>query len=176
MANTLTLIAATTLSSPASSIDFTSIPNTYTDLRLEFSIRTTNSSSSRSEDAIVLALNNDTTSGNYTVRYLRGSGSGAGSTSATGYAGAYAGEVNSSTSTASTFTSGTIYFPSYAGSTNKSFSIDITQEANSSTAYAQLHSCLWSNTAAINRISFSNYNSNTFATNTTAYLYGIKNS
>jgi hypothetical protein len=175
MPNTFQLISSVTLSSPSSSIDFTSIPSTYTDLCLEFSMRTTNSSSSRQEDAIVVALNNDTTGGNYTVRYLRGNGSSAGSATAVGYAGVYAAEVNGSASTASTFTSGMIYFPNYAGSTNKSFSIDVTQEANQTTAYAQLHACLWSNTTAINRISFSNYNSNTFATYTNCYLYGVKN-
>ena len=175
MPNTFELISSVTLSTPASTIDFTSIPSTYTDLCLQFSIRTTNSSSARAEDAIVLALNNDTTGGNYTMRYLRGDGSGAGSAVATGYAGAYAGEVNSSTSTASTFTSGMVYLPNYAGSTNKSFSIDIVQEANQTTAYMQLHAGLWSNSSAVNRMTFSNYNSNTFATYSTAYLYGVKN-
>ena len=175
MPNTFELIASTTLSSPASTIDFTSIPSTFIDLCLQFSIRATNSSSSRAEDTVVLALNNDTTGSNYTVRYLRGNGSGAGSAVATGYAGSYAGEFNGSTSTANTFTSGMIYLPNYAGSTNKSFSIDIVQEANQTTAYAQLHANLWNNTAAVNRLTFSNYNNNTFATNSTAYLYGVKN-
>ena len=175
MANTFELISSVTLSTPASTIDFTSIPSTYTDLCLQFSIRATNSSSSRAEDTVVLALNNDTTGGNYTMRYLRGDGSGAGSAVATGYAGAYAGEFNGSTSTASTFTSGMVYLPNYAGSTNKSFSIDIVQEANQTTAYMQLHAGLWSNSSAINRLTFSNYNSNTFATYSTAYLYGVKN-
>jgi hypothetical protein len=175
MPNTFELIASTTLASPASTIDFTSIPSTFTDLCLQFSVRATNSSSARAEDTLVLALNNDTTGGNYTVRYLRGNGSGAGSGVGSGYAGSYAGEFNGSTSTASTFTSGMVYLPNYAGSTNKSFSIDIVQEANQTTAYMQLHANLWSNTAAVNRLTFSNYNSNTFATNTTAYLYGVKN-
>ncbi len=175
MANTFELISAVTLASPASSIDFTSIPATFTDLCLQFSVRATNSSSARAEDTLVLALNNDTTGGNYTVRYLRGNGSSAGSAVASGYAGAYAGEFNGSTSTASTFTSGMIYLPNYAGSTNKSFSIDIVQEANATTAYMQMHACLWSNTSAVNRLTFSNYNSNTFATYSTAYLYGVKN-
>ena len=124
MANTFELIAATTLASPASTIDFTSIPSTFTDLCLQFSVRATNSSSARAEDTLVLALNNDTTGGNYTVRYLRGNGSGAGSGVGSGYAGSYAGEFNGSTSTASTITSGMIYLPNYAVTNNKSFSIE----------------------------------------------------
>jgi len=175
MPNTFELIASSTLASPASTIDFTSIPSTFTDLCLQFSVRATNSSSSRAEDTLVLALNNDTTGGNYTVIYLRGDGASAGSATATGYAGSYAGEFNGSTSTASTFTSGMVYLPNYAGATNKSFSIDIVQEANASTAYMQLHASLWNNTAAVNRLTFSNFNNNTFATYSTAYLYGVKN-
>jgi len=175
MPNTFELIASYTATGSVSSIDFTSIPSTFTDLCVQFSVRATNSSSSRAEDTLVVALNNDTTGGNYTVRYLRGNGSGAGSGTATGYAGSYAGEFNGSTSTASTFTSGMIYLPNYAGSSNKSFSIDIVQEANQTTAYMQLHANLWNNTAAVNRLTFSNYNSNTFAANSTAYLYGVKN-
>lgn len=175
MPNTFELIAATTLSSPASTIDFTSIPSTYTDLCLQFSIRATNSSSSRAEDTLVVALNNDTTGGNYTVRYMRGNGSSVGSAAASGYSGSYAGEFNGSTSTANTFTNGMIYLPNYAGSKNKAFSIDIVQEANSTTAYMQMHANVWNNTAAVNRLTFSNYNSNTFATYSTAYLYGVKN-
>jgi hypothetical protein len=175
MPNTFELIASTTLASPASTIDFTSIPSTFTDLCLQFSIRATNSSSARAEDTVVLALNNDTTGSNYTARYLRGNGASAGSGVGSGYAGSYAGEFNGSTSTANTFTSGMVYIPNYAGSNNKSFSIDIAQEANATTAYMQLHANLWNNTAAVNRLTFSNYNSNTFATNSTAYLYGVKN-
>jgi hypothetical protein len=78
-------------------------------------------------------------------------------------------------STASTFTSGMIYLPNYTSSNQKSYSIDIVQEANQTTAYMQMHAMLWSGTSAINRLTFSNYNSNTFATNSTAYLYGVKN-
>lgn len=176
MPNTFTLISSVTLASPASSIDFTSIPSTFTDLCLQFSVRATNSSSARAEDGLVLALNNDTSGGNYTVRYIRGNGSSVGSGTPTGYAGAYAGEFNGSTSTANTFTSGMIYLPNYAVSTSKSFSIEIVQENNATTAYAQLHAGLWSNASAINRLTFSNYNSNTFATHSTAYLYGISKS
>lgn len=175
MPNTFELISSVTLGSPSSSIDFTSIPSTFTDLCLQFSIRATNSSSSRAEDTVVLALNNDTTGSNYTVRYIRGSGSGAGSAVATGYAGSYAGEFNGSTSTASTFTSGMIYLPNYTSSNQKSYSIDIVQEANTTTAYMQMHAMLWNGTSAVNRLTFSNYNSNTFATYSTAYLYGVKN-
>jgi hypothetical protein len=178
MPNTFQLIAATTLSSPASSIDFTSIPATYTDLCLQFSLRATNSSSARAEDALILAINNNTTGTNYNSRYIRGNGSNAGSTTASSsaYAGSYVGEINGSTSTASTFTSGEIYIPNYLSSTVKSFSVDIVQEANSTTAYSHYMANIWNQTNAITRLTLTDYNNNTFATNSTAYLYGVKNS
>jgi hypothetical protein len=175
MANTFELISSVTLASPAATIGFTSIPATFTDLCLVFSFRTTNSSSARAEDSLVLALNGDTTGANYTMRYLRGNGSTAGSVAPTGYSGTYVGEMNGSTSTASTFTSGSVYLPNYTVAVNKSFSIDIVQEANATAAYMHLDANLWSNTATVNQMTFSNYNSNTFATYSTAYLYGVSN-
>jgi hypothetical protein len=176
MPNTLIPIQTVTVGAGGlSSIDFTNIPQNYTDLSIKFSVRATSSASARAEDTLVLALNNDTTGSNYTVRYLRGNGASAGSGVGSGFAGSYAGEFNGSTSTASTFTSGMVYLPNYAGATNKSFSIDIVQETNASTAYMQLHASLWANTSAVNRLTFSNYNSNTFAQGSTFTLYGISN-
>lgn len=173
MANTFELISSVTLSSSQANIEFTSIPATFTDLCLQFSFRVTGS---RAEDSLVLALNGDTTGANYTMIYLRGNGSSAGSVAPTGYSGTYVGEMNGGSSTASTFTSGSIYLPNYAGSAAKSFSIDIVQEANATAAYMHLDANRWTGTAAVNQITFSNYNSNNFATYSTAYLYGIKNS
>jgi hypothetical protein len=78
--------------------------------------------------------------------------------------------------TANTFSSVSVYFPNYAGSANKSYSIDSLTENNAAGATATLQAGLWSNTAAINSMSFAAGNgSGTFAQYTTAYLYGVKN-
>lgn len=73
MANALTLISETVLSSPASSVSFTSIPGTYKDLVLEF----VGSLSSGPYDSYMV-LNSDTGS-NYGRTWLGGDGTSASS-------------------------------------------------------------------------------------------------
>jgi hypothetical protein len=171
MANTFELISAVTVGSGgASSIDFTSIPSTYTDLCFKISGRTTGALS-RSE-SIYLQFNGVTTS-SYSYRYIQGSGSAASSSSgSTTFI--YIGEQPQSPSTASTFGNADIYIPNYAGSTNKSLSVDNVQEDNQTQAYATLVAGLWSNTAAITYIKVYPTLSN-WAQYSTAYLYGVKN-
>lgn len=172
MPNTFIKIASVTVGSGgASSIDFTSIPSTYTDLCVKLSARTSGTLS-RSE-SIYLRFNGVTTS-SYSDRYLQGSGSSASSGSgSTTYI--YIGEQPQSPSTASTFGNAEIYIPNYAGSNNKSLSVDNVQEDNQTTAYATLVAGLWSNSAAITSIKVYPTLSN-FVQYSTATLYGIKNS
>ena len=151
----------------AASIDFTSIPSTYTDLKLVASTRT---SQTQPNDDITLKFN--TSAANFTYRILQGTGSSAGS-----YNGSTArgGPTDGNTATSNTFGSFEMYIPNYAGSTNKSFSIETVQENNNSTAYAELGADLWSQTAAINAISLLPAGP-LFLQYSTATLYGIKNS
>ena len=165
MPNTFTLIASSTVGAGgAASIDFTSIPSTYTDLCLKVSVRSTGVATS-----LDIALNGSTAS--FTNKYLQGSGSAASS----GSLARYAGLTTGSDLTANTFANCDIYIPNYSGSTNKSFSGDAVQENNATTSYAGLVANLWSNTAAINQITLSNSTGN-FAQYSTAYLYGISKS
>jgi hypothetical protein len=166
MANTYTLIASSTVGSGgAASIDFTSIPSTYTDLVLKISTRNAGTNIQN----LLMKLNTATT--NFTYRYVEGNGASA--SSGSGTTGAIGG-VDGSNATANTFNSLDIYFPNYAGSTNKSFSVDAVTENNGTTAYADLNAFLWSNTAAINAISIYAASSN-LVQYSTAYLYGVKN-
>ena len=164
---TMTLIQSVTVPSGGSaSIDFTSIPSTYTDLVLKFSNRTTNTNVG---DSMLLAFNGSTA--NLTQRYVEGAGSGTPSSgTTTNFNGAY----QSNGATANTFGNWEIYIPNYAGSTNKSYSIDNVIENNATTAYADLVAGLWSQTAAINRITLTapSYN---WVQYSTAYLYGVNN-
>ena len=171
MANTYTLIASSTVGAGgAASIDFTSIPSTYTDLCLKISARGTTTSSAR--DSLLMNMVFNGSGGTYSGKVLRSTGSSA--SSFTSWLGGY---VNSSGYTANTFSNSEIYIPNYTGSNQKSISGDTTNEQNVS-AYDSvmgLQALLWSGTAAINQITLSLDYGN-FAQYTTAYLYGIKNS
>ena len=168
MANTFELIFSGTVGSGgASSIDFTSIPSTFTDICVVLSTR---SSRSGFNDGLKCAFNGSATS--FTAKILEGSGSAASSSSASI---ADMGSFNAATSTASTFTTTQLYIPNYAGSTYKSWSVDNAMEANQTTAYMQLIAGLWSNTAAITSLSFASQLGATFVQYSTAYLYGVKN-
>ena len=170
MANTFQLIASTTVGAGgASSIDFTSIPSTYTDLCLKISARHSGSSVA---NAFFIKFNGNTSS--YSYRYLEGAGSGTpgssfGSTR-------NAGVENGNTSTANTFSSAEIYIPNYAGSNNKSYSSDSVVENNATLGIQWFLAGLWSNTAAITSISIQPDTSpNAYVQYSTAYLYGVKN-
>ena len=165
MANTYTLIAGTTLSSPAANINFSSIPTTYTDLKLVCSLRAVATSS---VPGLTIKLNNVAT--NFTARYLEGTGSAAGSGTDT----TLLASIDGSAQTANTFGNLEVYIPNYLSSNYKSYSVDGVTENNATVAYSQLLAGLWSNTAAINQITVQvSVNLDTYST---AYLYGIKNS
>lgn len=169
MATTYEAIATVTVGSGgASSIDFTSIANTFTDLAIAFSVRGTLNAGS---GVSYLQFNGDTTSANYSYRRLLGSGSGASSASGDDFV---IDVVQGDNATASTFGSEYIYIPNYAGSNNKSVSNDFVGENNGTLAYMGFMAFIWKNTAAITSIKLSGNGS--FKQYTTATLYGIKNS
>jgi len=159
----------------ASSIDFTSIPSTYTDLVIKTSVRTDRASGA---DGLRLRVGNGSvdTGSNYSDRYLQGDGASVTSGSDTGATWLVAGISVASTSTASTFSNIEIYFPNYAGSSFKSMSVDGVSENNATTAYTNLAADLWSSTSAINTIKLLSANSANFVQYSTATLYGIKSS
>jgi hypothetical protein len=164
MPNTFTKIASVTVGLlGASSIDFTSIPSTYTDLLIVSSLRNASGGAGAQ-------MKFNTTAG--TTRYLEGNGASVSSGTDTAM---YAGDLTASTNTANTFSSNSVYIPNYAGSTYKSSSSDAVTENNTSTAYADFYANLWSNTAAITSISIVP-NAGSIAQYSTATLYGIKNS
>ena len=171
MANTMTLIQSVTVpSGGSSSIDFTSIPSTYTDLKLVVSARSAYSSQ---YNFCALTVNGSATG--YSARYV--SGNGASATSGTGYTDKIRIDTDAASNTSNTFGSTEIYIPNYAGSNNKSFSIDWVYESNSSTNMEmQLLAALWSNSSSITSIKYENLNSSSFVQYSTAYLYGIRNS
>lgn len=167
MANTFTLISTITVGSGgASSIDFTSIPSTFTDLCLKVSGRMDNAAYSND---IFFKFNSSTST--FTARYLQGTGS---SSPISGSYAQFAGESNSASSTSSTFSNFEIYLPNYAGSNYKSYSVDSVTELNSATNNQLfLIAGLWSTTSAITSITLYSATSANFVQYSTASLYGI---
>jgi len=166
MATTYEAIATVTVGSGgAASMAFSSIPQTYTDLLIKISARTTNGS----DDAFYVRFNGSTTS--YTGKRLYGTGSGTGSDSPD-----YFGTVVYDGQTANTFGSAEVYVPNYTSSNYKSASTDAVQENNATFAVSTLVASLWSNTSAITSISITALSATNFKQYSTATLYGIKNS
>ena len=167
---TYQLISSVTVGSGgASSIDFTSIPATYTDLNLIVSAR----ASTANNTALQIYFNNST--GSYDLKRLTGDGATAFSDGLTANTYLRAIGTDQANFTASSFGNVSIYIPNYTSSTNKSVSIDGVTETNATTAYASLLAGIRNNTAAINQITIIPDSGN-FAQYSTAYLYGIKNS
>lgn len=156
----------------ASSVTFNSIPQSgYTDLLIKYSVRVNRSGTTFTQMGI--RVNGAST--NYSTRTLSGNGSvAASSNNTTGYFGYESSSINSTNSTASTFSSGEIYIPNYTSSNYKSGSIDFVSENNATAANAVLSAALWSSTAAITSITFNEPNSNSnFDQHSTFSLYGV---
>lgn len=173
MANTYKLIASSTVGAGGTSaIEFTFIPQTYTDLYLVCSLRMTEAGT---DNWGMLTFNNIGGTSNSAI-YIRGNGSTA--VSASGLNDYFMRGViaNGATSTASTFASNSIYIPNYTSTTtNKSVSIEGAMENNATYGYLPLAAALVTNTAAVTSIKLVPF-SGTWVQYTTAYLYGIKNS
>ncbi len=156
-------IATQTLGSAASSITFSSIPATYTDLRVVF-IGGNNASAT----AFYFQVNGDTGS-NYSRTFLTGDGATAASSRASNSSRIQS-PMNLS-ATIPTFISFDIF--SYAGSNNKTVLASFSADRNGSGVTSALVG-LWRSTSAITSVNLSTP-TDAFGTGTTATLYGIKN-
>lgn len=172
MANTYTLISSYTASTSPTSFSFTSIPQTYTDLKLVLSLRGSRSAFYSNISVLV----NGSSSAIYDMKWLYSS-----SGTVTNYS--YTGDtelgqyVNGSTSNSSTFNNLDMHFLNYTNSENKVISVDNAVEDNSTSTFLLIESELARTTSAITSLTINGSGNNyTFANNSTAYLYGIKNS
>lgn len=161
-------IATTTLGSAASSITFSSIPGTYTDLRLV--VVGVNSSGSAAYFGI--RVNGDTAT-NYSYTNLRGDGSAASSQRATSRSYIYS-SFNGFQNSLPGLCEVDIF--SYAGSTNKTFLCTGNEDQNGSGTLTKVVG-LWRNTGAITSVEVSTLPSDlggaNYTAGTTATLYGI---
>jgi len=173
MATTYTLISSVTVGSGgAANIEFTSIPNTYTDLCVLLSLRTDNAAVI---DTPKMRFNGATNDNNLKTIRLMGNGSSA--SSSTVDPGLLLTRCPGANATASTFGNIQVYIPNYTSSNNKSVSIDQVAESNTSTidGVTSLMAGLWSSSSVISGITVLSDNPTNFVQYSTAYLYGISN-
>jgi hypothetical protein len=165
MAVTYEPIATTTLGSAASSITFSAIGNTYTDLRL--SITTANASAAATY--VALQFNSDT-GANYSRTRIYGDGTTAASNRTTGDTNLSLG-VTTASSTNFCFVGADIF--SYAGSTWKT---TLSQGSGDNNGSGQVNAfvSLWRSTSAITSIKILLDSGANMVAGTTATLYGIK--
>lgn len=160
------------LASAQSSITFSSIPNTFTDLKIVLSGRSTKTANNI--DNVLIRFNADSGT-NYSTRILYGTGSGvnsaasgAGSNTALWFT-FYAVTANQ---TANTFGNYEIYIPNYASSVAKSISLDGVQENNGTEAWQTISAGLWTGTGAITSVELATEIGN-WTQYSSATLYGI---
>jgi len=154
-----------TASGSATGVIFNNIPQTFTDLKIVVSARSTGSG----VDALGLLFN-----GNYSG-YTRTNIYGTGSSVASNRS-AYRdiGLFNGTSTTANTYASFDIYIPNYTSSNFKQVIVDSVQENNATAANQTMTAYLLSSTAAITRLELDSSSAGVpFATNSTFTLYGI---
>ena len=162
MPDTFVKIASVTGTGSSGVLTFSSIPATYTDLCVKFSLR----SDTTGNTEAVIKLNTVSP----TQRNLQGSGSGASSNTNAWLI------VNAGGSTSLTYTNGEFYVPNYLSSNAKSASSDVVEENNATSARAQLNAYLYSSvTSAVTSLSITDLYGN-WTNLSTATLYGIKSS
>ena len=167
MVNTFIKIQTVTVGAGgAATIDFTSIPQIYTDLVLVASLR-------RDTAGGNTWVKFNSTSTGFTAKQIFGYGTGFGSSNLTNDS--QGPLANESGFTASVFSNCEMYMPNYTSSNNKSSSITSVTENNAATSYHNMMAGLWANTAAITSMSIVP-NSGNLVQYSTATLYGIKSS
>jgi hypothetical protein len=172
MANTFIKLGGVELTSTQSSLNFTSIPQTYTDLIIVCSLRTTNSGDF---GVPIFQFNNLGTNTSMSHRGLiNESGSVSGGTNNEGLV---IRRCPGGNAPADYFGSATIWISNYASSTTvKYFQGFYASPRNQASGSAiGINGCAWSDTSAISAINIKDNNGNSFAQYSSAYLYGVSN-
>jgi hypothetical protein len=174
MANTYILIASNTLGSATSTITFSSIPATFTDLVLKMSYRTTSFGSQ--EVGCRVAINGVNTA-SYSHTRINQDGSTVASNRITDSSfGTVLAAGNGDGATANTFGNTELYIPSYLVAQNKQYYANFIAEYNGNNTRIGQAGQLFRNTSAITSLVITTSDGNNFATNSSFFLYGVKNS
>jgi len=167
MANTFVQIGSTVTvgSGGAASISFTSIPSTYTDLMVLYSLR---SDRAYAFDNVSISFNGS--GATKTDRRLFGDGAATNSYSDSEL---YMGVASDSSATASVFGNCQLYIFNYTSANHKSALSDGISENNNTTAAQEIVGGKWSNTAVINAVALAPRTGSNWLQYSTASLYGI---
>jgi hypothetical protein len=160
MPKTYEPIASQTLGTASANITFSSIPSTYTDLRVVL-VGTT---ASNGQDFII-QFNGDSTNSNYSIIQLSGNGSSASSARAS-----YPFLAGTTSSTVQTPAFGDIM--NYSNTTT--YKTWLAKSGDLGNGYIQANVGLWRNTSAINQVLIRTVNGINLSIGTIATIYGIK--
>lgn len=170
MTSAWTLIQKVVLTSSNSQIAFNSIPQTYSDLMIFYSLR----QDGNSIDPSNFYFNADN-GANYEMRIVY-NGSPTGTATNTSYLSQHNNWaifwMNSPSTTANTFCNAKVYIPNYTNTVRqKVLLVDGVTENNSASNSMSFGAGRWRNTAAINAITIQAFGN--FVQNSSATLYGI---
>jgi hypothetical protein len=177
MAKSYELISSYTVGATSvSSIDLTSIPDTFTDLKVVYSLRSNLSGGPYYFDDLAVRLNGDTGSNYSRLTFrTRENGIASNKTSPTTFMDLYS--LNAANATSNTYSSGEFYIPNYASSNYKSLTCDGVSETNSANdVQAGFTAGVWNSTSAVTSIKLYSQNATNFVQYSSAYLYGINKS
>lgn len=166
---TMQLIQTTTAGSGgAATIEFTSIPQTATDLLITVSGRSVNAVV---PDSLYITVNSS--SSGYANQYFTGNGS----LSAAGTYGSSGiilnGGLAGGSTTSNTFSNSSIYIANYTSSSAKAFSLEAVIENNATEGRLNIQSGSWSGTTAITSIQIACGGGGNIAQYSTISLYAI---
>jgi hypothetical protein len=166
---TFQLIETKSLGTASASIEFTSIPQTFTDLYLVAALR---ADRANIQSDIAYRFNGDTAA-NYVYQLLGGTGSGVAAFRSASVTFNYLGASNGNSSTANSFSNQSLYIPNYTAATAKTSSADSVYENNATAAEQLIVANIWSGTAAITSILVYSANTVNLMAGSTISLYGI---
>ncbi len=167
-----TLISSQVLGAPAASVVFSSIPQTFNNLRVVCQGRCSDTSGSSS--TIGVSFNGDTGASQYHYEYVTFV-----STSIASISGSRANLfcfqfANATAGTAAGDSGGgEMVIPNYTGTTFNKTMTSTTAGTNANAGYLALFSGYWNSTAAITSMTFTDTAGGNFSTGTTFYLYGM---
>jgi hypothetical protein len=163
-------LATTTLSTSASNITFSSIPQNYEHLQIRLFVRSTTANTSSNA---YIQFNGDTST-NYSYHELTGQGSTAGSAAGTTVSGPRICNYPAASSTASMFGVGVIDILDYKDPNKYTTYRSLNGNDQNGSGYVILFSGSWRNTAPITSILIGDNSGGNFVQYTHAALYGIK--